>query len=163
MKGEIYTEARRLAELYLDQPRNCIRVEWFAFDRTPAVWLPFDTCVLREWNPSSSDGPALTGPCVARVDALSPDKYYGSTVTACGGKDELPPEGRSAALRWTIWDMEYPDPSDRQCDALGIPHGTTVAEANSRYDEYLEDCHHETELTYRTCYLFAQMLRGNSV
>ncbi len=159
MRGEVYTEARKLAGLYLRWPHNCQRVEWFAFERTPSIWLPFDNAnnaldVLGRWQGK---------PCVARVDALSLDKYYGSTVTVCAGGEELPPEGRSAALRWTIWEAECPNPSARQCDALGMPHGTTVAEANKRYDAYLDDGHHETQLCYQTCYLLAQTLRGIKV
>lgn len=96
------------------------------------------------------------------IEDIPGRKYYGTTVSA--SMDGTGRDGPAIELKWTVWEHE-PDsyasrPSDRWCDADGLPHGISIATANDLpYDACLYDTHHESQFGYEVCYALAQLIR----
>ena len=109
--------------------------------------------MFKLWCTEPSD---RNGKIRVEVEPLPTKKYYGTTVTVTHGNRQL---------QWHVWEhlaSEYnSDPSWRECDALGLPHGISLADANNynSWDAMYYDTHHESQYCYEICQALANKLR----
>lgn len=134
-------EVQRVASLYLHgEKENCTTLDGCP-DHTAAVMAYLSKCAR-----TGDDFRVTLAP-------LSGCKYYGTIVTV-----RVENESRVRLARWKVWehagDAYHSRPSDRECDRIGVPHGS------STWDAELSDRHFESQFCYDVCYELATLLRA---